>query len=187
MQESGEAPSAHDELSILIRRVALRDRDAFRRLYDRTGPKLLGICHRVLKERGEAEDALQDVFIKIWHNAGRFEPGGYSPMSWLIAVARHHAIDRLRARKPAAVELDDAGDIACDMADPEQAAMTASDRGRIMECLDALPPDRAEAVIAAYVEGHSYRDLAERYRLPLNTLRTWLRRSLIALRECLET
>ena len=175
-----------DDLSRLIQRVGLGDRQAFRDLYRLTSAKLFGVCLRVLREKSEAEDALQEVYIKIWHNAARFAVTGQSPVSWLAAVARNHAIDRIRARKPQSVDIDLVPEMADEAPDPEQASVAAGERQRIDNCLGKLRADRAEAVRGAYIEGYSYQELAERYRLPINTVRTWLRRSLLQLRECLQ-
>ncbi len=177
---------AGDEISELISRVAMRDRAAFTALYDRTSAKLFGICLRVLNDRAEAEDALQEVYVKIWRNAARFSTSQYSPISWLVAVARNHAIDRIRARRPDAAGLDEAESVADDAPDPERAALAASDKRRIDGCLSELDAARADAVRGAYMDGYSYQDLAQRHNVPLNTMRTWLRRSLMKLKECLE-
>lgn len=174
-----------DELAQLIARTALADRAAFRILYQQTSPKLFGICLRILRDRAEAEDALQEVYVKIWQNAPKFSVMGYSPITWLAAITRNHAIDRIRARKPQAVDIDEVFDLQDDKPTPEQNVANASERSRIENCLAQLKPDRAEAVRAAYVEGFSYEELASRYKIPLNTLRTWLRRSLASLQECL--
>ncbi|HZY68835.1 MAG TPA: sigma-70 family RNA polymerase sigma factor, partial [Devosia sp.] len=88
------------QIADLISRCALRDRAAFRELYTRTSAKLFGVTLRILRDRSEAEEALQEVYVKIWQRADRYVPGGYSPISWLVAVARNHALDVLRARKP---------------------------------------------------------------------------------------
>src|SRR3982750_2358795 len=88
------------EIAEMIARCALRDRQAFRELYGRTSSKLFGVTLRILKDRAEAEEALQEVYVKIWQRADRYVPGGYSPISWLVAVARNHSLDVLRARKP---------------------------------------------------------------------------------------
>lgn len=175
-----------EDLSALIQRVGLGDRQAFRTLYSLTSPKLYAVCLRVLREKSDAEDALQEVYIKVWHGAPRYAVTGQSPVSWLAAIARNHAIDRIRARKPQAVAITDAPEVPDDGPDPEQAVLAAAERQRIEDCLSRLKAERADAVRAAYVEGHSYQDLAERFRLPLNTVRTWLRRSLLQLRECLQ-
>lgn len=175
-----------DEISGLIQRVGLGDRQAFRLLYSQTSAKLYAVCLRVLREKTDAEDALQEVYIRIWQGASRFAVSEQSPVSWLAAIARNHAIDRIRARKPQAVPIDFSLEIPDGTPDPEQAMFAAGERQRIDDCLGHLKADRAAAVRAAYVEGYSYQDLAERHGLPLNTVRTWLRRSLLQLRECLQ-
>ena len=173
-------------ISQLISRVSLRDRAAFDALYASTSAKLFGVCLRVLSNRTEAEDALQDIYVKIWNKADRFAVAETSPISWLVAVARNHCIDMLRARKPSAVELDKAADIAEPSANPEQSAIATGEAGRIYDCLGQLDKTRADAVRGAYLNGDSYTELTERFSVPLNTMRTWLRRSLLKLKECLE-
>ena len=178
---------SRDQISDLILRVALRDRIAFDRLYAATSAKLFGTCLRVLKDRTEAEDVVQEVFIRIWLKADRFAVTAQSPMSWLIAVARHRAIDRLRARREAVAGLDDAAmEIRDPTPGPEARALAAGERRQLDGCLEELEADRADAVRAAYLDGDSYADLAARHDVPLNTMRTWLRRSLIRLKECLQ-
>jgi RNA polymerase sigma-70 factor (ECF subfamily) len=173
------------EIADLIARCALRDRKAFRDLYGRTSAKLYGVTLRILKDRAEAEEALQEVYVKIWQRADRYVPGGFSPISWLVAVARNHALDVLRARKPRSDDIDLALDVADAGPDPEQAAANRDERARIDDCLGRLDADKADAVRGAYLDGFSYEELATRHEVPLNTMRTWLRRSLMKLRECL--
>lgn len=163
----------------------MRDRAAFRDLYERTSAKLFGVALRILKDRSEAEEALQEVYVKIWQRADRYVQGGYSPISWLVAVARNHALDVLRARKPISDEMDVALEIPDGGPDPEQAALSSGERARIDGCLSQLEADKADCVRGAYLEGFSYEELASRHSVPLNTMRTWLRRSLLKLRECL--
>lgn len=177
--------SASPEIADLIARTALRDRQAFRELYRRTSAKLFGVTLRILKDRAEAEEALQEVYVKIWRRADRYVQGGYSPISWLVAVARNHALDVLRARKPRNDDLEAAYDIADTAPDPERAAVDGDERGRIERCLEQLETDKADCVRGAYLDGCTYDELAQRHGVPLNTMRTWLRRSLIRLRECL--
>jgi RNA polymerase sigma-70 factor (ECF subfamily) len=176
---------SREDVEALIARVALRDRDAFSELYSATSAKLFGICLRVLKNRSEAEEALQDVYIRLWRKADSYSAGGYSPMTWLITMARNIAIDKLRARKAPAADIDEVPDIAAPGPTPEAAAVATSERRRINRCLNELDEDRAGAVKGAYLDGESYNDLAARYDVPLNTMRTWLRRSLLRLRDCL--
>jgi RNA polymerase sigma-70 factor (ECF subfamily) len=175
-----------EDLANLMGRVALRDRKAFARLYELVSPKLFAISLRILRDRAEAEEAMQDVFIKVWQRAERYQADQGAPMTWLASIARNHAIDVLRARKPESSSIDEAFDIASGDTGPEQNAINSSEGGRIDKCMQTLESDRAEAVRRAYVEGSSYQELADFYKVPLNTMRTWLRRSLIKLRECLE-
>ncbi len=178
---------AGEDLAGMISRVSLGDRAAFSALYSATSPKLFSVCLRILKDRTDAEDALQEIFVKIWHRADRFAASGINPLGWLMAIARNHSIDLLRARKPVASNIDEDGwDIADSGADPEQAAVLKGEGKRIDTCMEELESDRAGAVRSAYVEGLSYQELADRHAVPLNTMRTWLRRSLLKLRECLD-
>ena len=174
------------DISKLIVRVSTGERAAFDELYRHTSAKLFGVCLRILRDRAEAEEALQEVFVKIWTKAGRFAVSELSPISWLVAVARNHSIDRLRGRKAVADDIDAAIQVADPAPGPEAAAVAGSERGRIELCMGELEADRAAAVRGAYLDGDSYAELAERFAVPLNTMRTWLRRSLMKLRECLE-
>lgn len=169
----------------LIAKVALGDRSAFSSLYDATSAKLFGVLLRVLNDRAEAEDALQEVYVKIWRRADRYASNGLSPMTWLITIARNSGIDKLRARKtPAAgddalAELPDLGPT------PEAAVIAASEKARLDGCLGQLEDDRQQAVRGAYLDGETYQELADRFSVPINTMRTWLRRSLMKLKDCL--
>ena len=173
------------EIADLLARCALRDRAAFKTLYGRTSAKLYGVTLRILRDRSEADEALQEVYVKIWQRADRYVPGGYSPISWLVAVARNHSLDVLRARKPQGEDIDLALDVADAGPNPEQAEAARGERSRIDNCLGQLDDEKADAVRGAYLDGYSYEELATRHKVPLNTMRTWLRRSLIKLRECL--
>jgi len=173
------------DIELMIGRIAGGDRQAFLSLYDATSAKLFGVCLRVLNDRADAEDVLQEVFVKVWRNAGRYAANGLSPMTWLITVARNSAIDKLRARKAATDDMDAMAELPDRGPTPEAAAVAASEAARITSCLGELETDRAGAVRGAYLDGQSYQDLADRYDVPLNTMRTWLRRSLQKLRECL--
>jgi RNA polymerase sigma-70 factor (ECF subfamily) len=177
--------TTRDDVENLILRVGLGDRAAFSALYDATSAKLFGVCLRILNDRAEAEDALQDAFVRIWQKADSYAVNGFSPMTWLITLTRNLAIDRLRARKAGSVDIDEVHDLKDPGPTPETAAVAASEKSRLDGCLAQLPGDRAEAVRGAYLEGYSYDELATRYDVPLNTMRTWLRRSLIKLKECL--
>ena len=177
--------TTRQEIEFLIDKVASGDRDAFASLYQFTSAKLFGTVLRILKSEAETEEAVQEIYVKIWRSADRYRAGGTSPMTWLITIARNHAIDRLRARRATYGGIDEAEAIPDTQPGPEALAMAASDRSRIVECFERLPLDRADAVRRAYLEGETYAELAARFEVPLNTMRTWLRRSLQKLKECL--
>ena len=178
-------PVTQGDIDTLIARIATGERRAFSALYDRTSAKLFGICLRVLNDRGEAEEVLQEVFVKIWHNAKRYRAGGFSPMTWLITIARNASIDRLRKRRAVQADMNAVLTLADPAPGPEAQAVASGERAQLAGCLDRLDPARAEAVRRAYLEGETYDELALRFAVPLNTMRTWLRRSLLKLKDCL--
>ena len=170
----------------MIARCALGDRAAMDALYQATSAKLFGICLRILGERPAAEDVLQEVYVKVWHASDRYASNGNSPITWLAAIARNAAIDRRRARGRRRERGTDRLPEMPDRAPtPEDAAIASGEAGRIVHCMGQLEEARARAVRGAYLEGRSYAELAKAAGVPLNTMRTWLRRSLIALRECM--
>ncbi|KMK67871.1 sigma-70 family RNA polymerase sigma factor [Puniceibacterium sp. IMCC21224] len=175
-----------EEIEDMLARIAMGDRKAFSALYQRTSAKLFGICLRVLADRAEAEEALQEVFLRIWNKAGMYRANGYSPMTWLITIARNISVDRRRRRPAAASDGLDVAEILADPGPGPEAQTIARDDGdRLQMCLSELPPDRAMMVQRAYLDGDTYADLADLTGVKLNTVRTWLRRSLLQLRECL--
>lgn len=175
-----------DPLALLLTRVASQDRAAFRDLYSAASAKLFGTLVRILGNRAEAEDALQEVFTRVWLRAARYDAERGRAMTWLIAIARNHAIDRIRSR-PDTGGGEDETDLLPDTRPGVEAGLIArGEAERVVHCLGTLEPDRAEAVRGAYMGGLSYQQLAEKFDVPLNTMRTWLRRSLMKLKDCLD-
>jgi RNA polymerase sigma factor (sigma-70 family) len=179
-----EAP-ANADLARLIRAVAESDRTALRALYDATAPKLLGIILRILQDRSAAEDALQEVFVRIWQRAGTFDPQAAPALVWLGAIARHKAIDRLRQDKAARLSQADTNWMER-LADTRDGEADLARRDALAHCLEAVEPDQRDCLILAYCEGWSREELAARHARPVSTVKTWLRRGLISLRGCLE-
>lgn len=173
------------DLARLIEAVAGGDQGALRALYESAAPKLLGIILRILKDRGAAEDTLQEVFVRIWQRAGSYDPKAGSPLVWLVAIARYGAIDRLRQDKAARLTQVEEGwlerlpDTADDEADLAR-------RDALAHCLGMVEAPQRECLVLAYCEGWSREELAARFGCPVNTVKTWLRRGLISLRGCLE-
>lgn len=174
-----------DQAEHLLARVSLGDRRAYAQLYDHAAPKLFGVCLRILRDHAAAEDALQEAWMKIWRYADRYAGGGNSAMGWMVSIARNTAIDKLRAARGT----DDLDEIAEQLPSsdptPEQVVLASAQLGEITACLATLDDPRGRAVRGAYLEGLSYAELAKKFEVPLNTVRTWLRRSLISLRECM--
>jgi RNA polymerase sigma factor (sigma-70 family) len=178
--------SPSDELAALIGAVAAGDRTAFRAVYERTSAKLYGICLRLLGTEAEAQDVLQEAYVTVWRNAARFDSAKASAITWLGVIARNKAIDRLRRRRPEADELDAAADIADDRPLATAVIEQKDDARRLAHCLDQLD-ERARGMIrAAFLDGASYPELAEREGVPLGTMKSWIRRGLTRLKGCLE-
>jgi len=175
-----------DGITKLILRTSMHDRAAFDLLYKHTCAKLFGVCLRILGDSGEAEEAMQDVYVKIWTKADRYATSQLSPISWLVAIARNHSIDLIRARRPPAVDLAAAGDVADTTPWAEELLIENDQQASLARSIDSLSKDKAAAIRGAYQEGVSYAELAKRHNVPLNTMRTWLRRSLIQLRASVE-
>lgn len=173
------------DIENLIARTALGEKLAFSELYDVTSAKLLGVCLRVLSDRSAAEDAMQEAYVKIWKNAERYQVNGLSPMTWLITIARNTAIDRLRASRTDTDYETVSETLPAAGRSPEEEAIVSSEARKIVDCMNELEEDRRSALKGAYLQGLTYTDLATKFDVPLNTMRTWLRRSLASLRECM--
>jgi RNA polymerase sigma-70 factor, ECF subfamily len=175
------------DLAALLARVADGDAAAFQIFYDRTSAKLFAIILRILPERPEAEDVLQEVYVTVWRKAVIFDPARASPITWVATIARNRAIDRLRAR-PARphVPVEDAHDLADDGPAPDAGLAHAQDAQRLNAALATLEPRHAAAIRACYFEGVTYDELAVREGVPVGTLKSWVRRGLIRMRGQLQ-
>ncbi|HEX3835568.1 MAG TPA: sigma-70 family RNA polymerase sigma factor [Steroidobacteraceae bacterium] len=177
-----------NSLEALLAQIALGNRAAFEALYRATANRLFGICLRVLAHRAEAEDALQDVFTVVWRKAAQFDPTRASATSWLAMIARNKAIDRLRSMpaQQARTRLELAKDVEDPGASPSQQVQTAIDRVQLEQCLERLEPRRRSLIRAAFFDGVTYEELAANIEAPLGSIKSWIRRGLMQLRECLD-
>lgn len=174
------------QLIATLQGAAAGDRIAFHELYRRTCAKLLGVCLRIFPDRGEAEDALQDVYVTIWLKAGQYDPARASPITWLVALARNRAIDRLRARGGRITTPIESIPEPADGSASALESLLETERGhRIVDCLDELARDDAALIRTAFYDGATYAELAERAAVPLGTVKSRIRRALLRLRECL--
>lgn len=177
----------HDDLSHLIRATASGDRGAFKTLYGRSASKLLPIVLRIVKDREIAEDVVQEAYLRIWRGAASFTPDAGRPMTWMISIARHRAIDVVRSGRDArALISSDDPDAMSDIVDPRDNEAEIVERDRLRVCLGRLDPTHRDCFVAAYGEGLSREELASRYGRPVNTIKTWLHRSANLLRTCLD-
>jgi RNA polymerase sigma-70 factor (ECF subfamily) len=169
-------------------RAGRGEKAALETIYAATSAKLFGICLRILRDRQEAEDVLQEVYLSVWRRAGSFDPARASPITWLATLARNRAIDRLRSAKRTGGALP--VDAALEVADPSPDALAAiesrEDAVRLAGCIGELEERTARAIRAAFFGGLTYSDLAERDDVPLGTVKSWIRRGLMKLKECLQ-
>lgn len=184
--ESVAADAARQRLSHALSRVGDGDRAALRQVYDLTSAKLFGICLRICGDRAVAEDVMQDVYIKVWQRAGRFDAERGSPITWLATIARNAALDWRRSPAARPTESDDVLAAVADPSPDAEALVIAAGTGsRITRCLGELEKHEAGAIRSAFYDGSSYPELAARAKVPLGTMKSWIRRALIKLRECI--
>jgi RNA polymerase sigma-70 factor (ECF subfamily) len=183
-----EQDAARKQLVAALARIAGGDRGALRLLYRDTSAKLFAVCVRILRDEGEAEDVLQDVYTTVWQRAGAFDPARASPITWLVAIARNRSIDRLRSGAKAARTrtIDEAADVSDNAPDAFAQIESLQEERRLTDCLGELEPQHAVAVRFAFLDGMTYDELARHMNVPLGTMKSWIRRSLLRLRECLE-
>jgi RNA polymerase sigma-70 factor (ECF subfamily) len=188
MNDAPRATRQRGRLADDLMKVAGGDRSAFAEVYRSTSAKLFGICLRILNNRSEAEEALQEAYVNVWRKAEAFDPARSSPITWLAALARNKAIDRLRARGSRPAEA--LGVEALALPDPAASAPerieASEERRQLSRCIDELETNQARAIRTAFFRGATYAELAAEERVPLGTLKSWIRRGLLRLRECLE-
>jgi RNA polymerase sigma-70 factor (ECF subfamily) len=172
------------EVEDLLAAVAEQDRDAFAELYRRTSAKLYAVTLRILGEASRTDDAVHDVFVRVWRSAGSYDAARGRPITWLATMARNVAID-IRRREMARgggrfaeIELDDIVD--------RDGSASAEQLAALQICLKRLDPEQRQLVVAAYLNGDSREELAERTNRPIGTIKSWLHRSLAALKACLD-
>jgi len=171
----------------LLQACAGGDRTALHSLYKETAPQLFGLALRILRNRELAEETVQDSFVLLWNNAHTFDPGRGSAMAWLACIVRNRCIDLIRRRgretplDPASIERwEDPG------SSPADLAALSSDARRLHHCLDELEEAPRKVLKLVYYEGMTYEEVAVHLGVPLGTVKSWVRRSLIRLRGCLE-
>lgn len=173
-------------LSQLLQRCAARDANALAELYALVAPLLLGCLLRVLRRRALAEEALQDVFVRIWQSAASFDEHRGRPLAWMVSMSRYRAIDIVRRERatpvdPASLEDHFAADDTADDVTSER------DTALLDLCLGRLPAEQRESLHLAYADGRSHQDIAAALQRPLGSVKSWIRRGLQSLKECLQS
>ncbi len=159
---------------------------AFRALYDREAGKMLGVAMRLLRRQSLAEDAVHDAFVNIWNKAATFDPQAGSARGWMYTILRNRALNMLRTES----RLDHQDEFetllgAATEEDPETVVASLSDAGALRRCLEGLDPNRRSVLVLAYVHGLTHGEIAGKLGVPLGTMKSWIRRSLLSLKECM--
>lgn len=189
------------EVAALLGRSALGDRAAFARLYERTSSQLFAVVLRIQRDRALAEELLQEVYVAVWKAAGQFDAARSQPLTWLVSIARNRAIDSLRRAQTQPMLLsatrgtgdgddDDGPDAIEREADAGPGPLELLDRAcqarELTRCIEGLSAAQRQSVALAFYDGLSHAEVAEQLRQPLGTVKSWLRRGLLALRDCLD-
>ncbi len=188
-----------DAVRRLLLSIAVRSADsaaAFERLYRSCAPLLLGVALRIVRRREIADEVQHDTFVKIWRTAETFDPTG-APIGWMVAIARNQALDLMAKHDVARVDsyndgFDDDPDGALDRlfewsSPPDDALDRSRSLQWLRDCLGELAAVERQALVLAYANGLSHGDLAAHLRKPLGTVKTWVRRGLANLRDCVES
>jgi RNA polymerase sigma-70 factor (ECF subfamily) len=174
------------ELVWLLGAIAKRDAAAFERLYGATRAKLYGVLLRILGKPELAEEVMQETYLKVWNMADQFDPLRGSPITWMVAIARNRAIDIVRKRSEVSIEEEpEALEVADTAPQPLARREMTEELKRLLSCLGKLDPEKQRIVLLAYYSGWSREQLSMKLDIPVNTIKTWLRRSLLEIRECM--
>jgi RNA polymerase sigma-70 factor, ECF subfamily len=182
-------PVATDRLSELLVRCALQDERALAEIYRISSAKLFAVAVHVTRRRDWAEEVLQDSFINIWRNACRYDKTQSAPMTWMTTIVRNRAIDQLR--RPREVEANQSHEdllalIPDEQPGPEYMLQHTSDSGRLAKCMRRLNDEQRRSIMLAFYSGLSHAEVAASLGRPLGTVKTWIRRGLERLRDCLD-
>ena len=185
------------ELSKLLARAGVGDRAAFAALYEATSSHLLGVVLRIQRDRAQAEDILQEVYVNVWRAAQSFDAAQSQPLTWLSSIARNRAIDSQRRTqtqpqfKSTITSIEEDNDVYDTVADeapgPLDLLSRASDARALSSCMQVLSAQQRQSVALAFFDGLSHAEVAARMRQPLGTVKSWVRRALMSLKSCLES
>jgi RNA polymerase sigma factor (sigma-70 family) len=187
------------ELAALLARAGLGDRAAFATLYERSSAHLLAVVLRINRDRAQAEDILQEVYVNVWRAAQSFDAAQSQPLTWLTRIARNRAIDSLRRQQTqpqmqtlhSSSSNDEDPDVYDTVADaaagPLELLSRASDARALSHCMQGLSAQQRQSVALAFYDGLSHAEVADKLQQPLGTVKSWVRRALQSLKSCLDS
>jgi RNA polymerase sigma-70 factor (ECF subfamily) len=174
------------DVTRLIGQCAGGDRAALRRLFEAEAPRMIGVAERILRRRALAEEATQDAFVQVWRRAASFNAALGSGRTWLYTILRNRSLTILRDESRTELTPEtEPFDRAAEDDDPEEAMAKLGEASRLRACLEKLEPLRRNAIVLAYTRGLSHGELAGKLGLPLGTIKSWIRRGMASLKECL--
>lgn len=178
-QTSGRPRAMSDQLIGLLKRTGDEDQSAFAQLYGLTSRKLYGVALRIVRDRTVADDLLQDTYVKIWRRARSYDPELASPIAWMVAIIRNGAIDMIRKQQFATTEEGEILLLPSEDADPGYELDMSRKRALAFEAFQEMSPDKRRMVILAYLHNENREQIARRFGIPVNTVKTYLRRALL--------
>lgn len=190
-EPSSEAAERADRLEHLLARIALKDQKALQQLYDLVASRLNGVAMRILYDEDMSNDALQETFLQIWHNADEYRRTQSEPMTWMTSLLRYRALDKLRVEQREQRrrnQLEEVQEIfGEDHATSPIKNLLLSEAGTLLQrCLDVLDVPNKNAILMAYYYGYSREDISIHVKQPVNTVKSWLKRGLARLAQCLD-
>ena len=174
------------DVTDIITRCARGDRAALKQLFDAETPRMIGVAERILRRRALAEEATQDTFVQIWRRAASFDATLGSGRTWLYTILRNRSLTILRTESRTDLTADESVfDGQSEEDNPETIVLKLGEASRLRACLEQLEPNRRQAIVLAYAKGLSHGELAGKLGIPLGTIKSWIRRSMSSLKECM--
>lgn len=183
------APPPGFDYETALQACARGERGALRKIYEQEAGRLLGVALRIVRRRDMAEEAVHDAFLQIWQKSATFDPQLGSARGWIFSVVRHRALNMLRDTSREQVAGDDTifEDVIDEAAGPMERLAQVAEAQALKRCLDALDGSKKSSIMLAYLDGCTHNEVAERLKSPLGTVKAWIRRGLLELRQCLST
>ncbi len=184
MMKAADAFNPPDEVAVLLAHCATQDAVAFRKLYEQQGATLYGVALRITRQPALASDAVHDALLQVWRNSSRYDPSRGSGRAWLLSLVRYRAMDAAR-RRGREVVTDKVPDKVDTAPDPLARLLATQEGHGLHRCLREVPEDRRRLIVLAFVEGLTHAEVSARVGQPLGTVKSSIRRALLALRLCL--